>query len=703
MLKRVKVNAQHGSACWRLLLVLATVPSLIHAADRMIHEPGEFSIPEVFPLNDRQLSRLRHLVDTDAEAAAIVKGIETAVQQLQPVEPTPLRVIEYEGLVNNDPRRIKTVASLKQMGDVAVLLRHWQATGSSQSAGDLRRLTFAWAMTYEPDGNDVNENKLFPLLVGYQALRGGFADAQRRSVDSWVRRLGEMHAGSVSNSRHYTNRYSKHLRLLALAGLILDREDWQTTAREGVKRFVRESLRADGTSADLELRDSLGYHGSALRPPLQLAMLGGDAGRQLYVWQSAQGASLKRSVDYLVPYALGETVHPEWVDTKVNLDRQRAAAGIAKYQAGTPYDPRDALEVMELASYFDSSLLRVVQHITKSPRRQFPTWTTLVNAAVSRPNAPKIVETSDMKRALVEHGFDPDALSLPRSTDAFPREKLQQVRFTTIAKLDAFPEGPSYHPTLDRFFFSGQDALTRLDPGKTPHRILGRPGGGGTRHLPDGSVLIIGHVGLRRLHRDGRVELLADGHETGAGNDLTIGKEGEVFLSVPKAGIYRLTAGADGRLEKVAEKGCNGLAVDPSGQFLYVVRRGVQRYTLDPESDSLGDPETVYEFADGQAGGDGCTFDAWGNFYSMHFATGVIRVIEPSSRQLISTLSVGVAPASNLTFGGSNNCDLLVTAGAPKFGNCQILKASLGITGFCGHVGSREYKAIHELPERGRW
>lgn len=308
---------------------------------------------------------------------------------------------------------------------------------------------------------------------------------------------------------------------------------------------------------------------------------------------------------------------------------------------------------------------------------------------------------SPLPEIFSRRGFSLDDVSLPRESDTFPVEKLKHVHFESIAHFDWFPEGPSYRPSDGSYFFSGHQALTRVDAHRQLHEILGQPGGGGTHFLPDGSVLIVGHVGLRRLFPDGRVELLADGKETGAGNDLSVGIHQEVYFSVPKEGIYRLTPGPNGRLVRVSHQGCNGLDVNPDGKFLFVVRSSVQRYRIDIQSHSLGEPEDVFVFPKGQGGGDGCTFDAWGNLYTMHFRTGTIRVINPHEKTMIAQIPVGVVPATNLTFGGLDNRELFVTAGTPKNQNCQVLKAKLGVTGFCGHVGATVYPAISEQTERG--
>lgn len=347
-------------------------------------EVGEFSIPVVHPLSAAQLEALRKLAEVDPEAGAIVEEIKRQALTLLDLRPRPLEMIHYEGLVNTDPRRIATVAKLNQMSDVAWLVRYWQVSGDERAASTLRQIIVAWTDTYKLTGNDVNENKFRPLLVAYHALREGFDPEPREPIDAWVERLGELHAEAVRNSRHFTNRYGKHIRLTALAGMILDRREWVDLAHQGVKRFVTESLRPDGSSHDFETRDTLTYHISALRPPIELAMITGDQGRELYTWESPEGGSLKKSVDFVVPYAMGEKTHKEWVDSKVDLDRRRAEAGLETYQPGRLFDPKDALRVMEEASFFDPLLMKVVHHLHDSDAERFPTWQTLVNSAAHR-------------------------------------------------------------------------------------------------------------------------------------------------------------------------------------------------------------------------------------------------------------------------------------------------------------------------------
>ncbi len=342
-------------------------------------EPGEFHIPSVMPLDDVRLERLRKLVQSDSGAQALAREIRESALPLLGSEPLPLEKIDYEGLVNTDPRRVACVEKLKQTGDAARLLRYWQISADAKAAERLRSFINAWAETYQPTGNDVNENKLYPLLVAYMALRGKFEPAEREKIDRWVDQLGTLHLKGVKRSRHFTNRYSKHVRLLCICANILGRDEWLEEGFKGIRRYVTRSLYPDGSSLDFKRRDTLTYHCSALKPVLELAITSGPKGRELYAWESPKGGSLKKSVDFVVPYAMGEKTHKEWVNSKVQLDHRRAEAGLEKYRPGRLFDPQDSLTLMEYASYFDPELKKVILHLGGADKN-YHSWLMLMNA-----------------------------------------------------------------------------------------------------------------------------------------------------------------------------------------------------------------------------------------------------------------------------------------------------------------------------------
>ncbi|MEM1442645.1 MAG: hypothetical protein AAGF67_09900, partial [Verrucomicrobiota bacterium] len=113
-----------------------------------------------------------------------------------------------------------------------------------------------------------------------------------------------------------------------------------------------------------------------------------------------------------------------------------------------------------------------------------------------------------IEEIFAKRGFDTSAFEIPNCCTDFPYEKLENVKFEPIAKFELFPEGPSYRPQDDSWFFAGNNALTHIDRSGNLKVLLERPGAGGTHLLPDGSILVIGQIGLRRICPDGRVALL---------------------------------------------------------------------------------------------------------------------------------------------------------------------------------------------------
>ncbi len=364
-----------GSGCRVWMLALLVIAGLMASEGA-----GEFSLRPVIPLDAAQTARLRHLIATDGEAAALAAQVVQEAAPLVGIAPMPLAEIRYEGLVNTDPRRLADVEHLRTIDQVAAAVDAWQASGEERFAVMLRRHCTAWAATYRPTGNDVNENKLTPLLVAWMGIRAATPDAK---VDAWVADLGERHARAVTESQHLTNRYTKHVRLAVYCGLAIDRPDLVALGRSGIERFVAASLRADGTSLDLERRDSLTYHCSALVPVLDLALIMGADGLALYRWTAPEAGSLKRSVDFVVPYATGEKTREEWRNSTVDLDRQRAEAGLEHYRPGRLFEPAQAAKLIEAACAFDPGLEPLALRLASSPARRFGSWRMLVQQVMN--------------------------------------------------------------------------------------------------------------------------------------------------------------------------------------------------------------------------------------------------------------------------------------------------------------------------------
>ncbi len=381
-----RLTPAHATCAAVLLTIGLTTPADAQSPDGSAttprSDPGEFRIPSVLPLNPDQRAKLAQLIADDEQARALTDAVKAEAQPALGRPPRPLAVLHYEGLVNTDPRRVRTVAHLNQMADVARLFRAWQVSPTPDVEQHLCEIILAWADTYVVTGNDVHENKFFPLFTAYDALRERLAENERVRVDRWVREIGRRHHQRIQQGAGRNNRFAKSIRIAAICGRALGEARWIDDARRAAQRLIQQSLDADGASYDLKERDTLTYHNSTLKPLIELSIiLDGNAPDALYYWVNDKGGSIQKSVRYVVPYASGEKTRQEWLNSRVALDQRRAAAGIEKYRLGRQFQPRQALAMLELAEYYEPDLTPMIADLTGSDADRFPSWQTLINDA----------------------------------------------------------------------------------------------------------------------------------------------------------------------------------------------------------------------------------------------------------------------------------------------------------------------------------
>ncbi len=169
--------------------------------------------------------------------------------------------------------------------------------------------------------------------------------------------------------------------MIGIIGSITSNDSLMRFAQRGFRTYINTAYFPDGTSADLTQRDALHYHVGGLKPMLSAAinLSKFDTLFKLYNYPAPSGASIQKSVAYVVPYARGELERPEWVNTTVALDKERAAAGLAEYQPGKLFDPKEAVPLFEWAVYYQPAWYDIVgnQGFTS-------TWVGLLNSPLVR-------------------------------------------------------------------------------------------------------------------------------------------------------------------------------------------------------------------------------------------------------------------------------------------------------------------------------
>jgi sugar lactone lactonase YvrE len=276
-------------------------------------------------------------------------------------------------------------------------------------------------------------------------------------------------------------------------------------------------------------------------------------------------------------------------------------------------------------------------------------------------------------------------------------DKLAKVTFTQYAEAPGYSEGPTWR-NGEVFFCSG--ALLRVDERKAVHKYL-ELNPAGTVLRGDGHLLVVDnkYKAVLDVSPEGKVGVIADrweGQPLRSLNDLTVDARGNIYWTDPEGSSPKTPVGSifrvrpDGRVDRVATGLAfpNGLDVDPASKFLYVIEsqtKKILRYALPADDELLGKAEEFYDL--GGSGGDGCAFDAAGNFWVADFhrpdtMKGRITVLSPEGKPL-AYLTVPAKVVSNICFGGKDHDEIFCTTGDPP----GVFHAKVGVKGFAGHPG----------------
>ncbi len=275
--------------------------------------------------------------------------------------------------------------------------------------------------------------------------------------------------------------------------------------------------------------------------------------------------------------------------------------------------------------------------------------------------------------------------------------RLAKVTVERYAVAPAYSEGPAWR---DGELFFCSTGLLRVTRDRKVRRYLD-VSPAGTYLFANGHILICDNKvpALLDLAPDGTVGVVVEkfkDQKLNSLNDVTVDRDGNVYWTDPSGSsrenpvgcIFRVTP--DGVVDRLANNLAfpNGLEVDPENRYLYLVESQtakVLRYDLPSSGKRLGEPNVF--FALGGTGGDGCVFDAAGNFWVADFhrpdtKKGRITILSPQAR-ILGHIPIPAGQVSNLTFGGPRHDEIFVTTGDPA----GVFHAKVGVPGFKGFPG----------------
>lgn len=144
---------------------------------------AEVNIRQTILLTTEEQHFLADLIKKNKEAQKYWNQIKEEACTILDDQPQPIKVIHYAGLLDTDPKRVKTEQSLRDMDKLAVLLYAFYGTQDEKYAKKAKSYILAWVNAYEATGDIINENKFEPLIHSYQVMKEYFSPAEKARVN----------------------------------------------------------------------------------------------------------------------------------------------------------------------------------------------------------------------------------------------------------------------------------------------------------------------------------------------------------------------------------------------------------------------------------------------------------------------------------------------------------------------------------------
>jgi hypothetical protein len=337
-------------------LYLAALAMLPHAAS------GTFAV-----VSPSAAQALRSSPPSEARTAAL----QAADRQLDHA-PRAMRSIHTEGTLPHQGIRDASIEAERDFPAARQLALASALSGDSRYAMAASRIIAAWLDIYQPDFNPIDETDA--LLEAYDLLPDdakapisvAFGNFVRNLAKGYVDRMPGVHGGTATN-----NWQSHRVKLATLSAYESGDAALIKRARQAFVKQLEDNLLPNGEVLDFEQRDAIHYVVYDLEPLITAALAAKMHGEDWYALAIRSGASLRKSLDWLAPFADGSKVHQEFLRSRVRFDYERRDAGVAGFSG--EFDPKNARNVFALAARVDTRYVTLAQRL-----RAGPTWLDVV-------------------------------------------------------------------------------------------------------------------------------------------------------------------------------------------------------------------------------------------------------------------------------------------------------------------------------------
>ena len=327
--------------------------------------------PSAFALISPQVAARLQRFSGSPEAHAVIAAADQALLR----DPNPTKIIHMQGTL---PHQGLWDPSIKSRADLTAMLHlalAWQITHDPRYLQAEEKYLTAWMNVYRVSFNPIDETPFDQLLLAYDLTRSDLSSETRGKVESFLQTMSRGYLTKIHNTKDPGNWQSHRIKLATLAAFSLGDDALIAAAREAFDRHVAENIEPDGSTFDFHQRDALHYTVYDLEPLTMAALAARAHGQDWFDGTVPGQPSVPEALDWLVPYALGEKTHEEFVHSQIPFDARRAEAGLKEY-SGT-WDPKHSADLFHMAAVFNPRYQAVYSHLAQEGAH-LPDWSILL-------------------------------------------------------------------------------------------------------------------------------------------------------------------------------------------------------------------------------------------------------------------------------------------------------------------------------------
>jgi len=291
--------------------------------------------------------------------------------------PHAVQRVHTEGTLYHQGIRDQSEEAEKDWYAMRGLALAYRITGDKRYFVQAARLLDAWITTYKISGNPIDETNLDALAVTFDLIQTDLSRGTEQRARSFFRTMAVTYLDWLDvNFASDPYNWSSHRVKLAVLGAYIsgDRVLIDRAARAYVRQ-VNQNIRPDGSVNDFYKRDAMHYVVYDLEP-LAVAALAARAHGQDWFHASSGSPSIQTGIDWLLPYALGQKTHKEFVHSTVKFDAERAAAGEHGY-SGT-WERSSSVGVLTLAAALDPKYWPARDQVAADTGKKPTAWVVLI-------------------------------------------------------------------------------------------------------------------------------------------------------------------------------------------------------------------------------------------------------------------------------------------------------------------------------------